>query len=305
MLRSVILAAAGSKRMEQLVSSASLTAAVVRRFVAGTTLEDAVEIARGLHVDGYNTTIDFLGEDVVDPAGADAVTAAYCALLRELHYCQATPFAEVSVKLSALGQRFDLQRAIANAATICQVAQEVGTTVTLDAEDHTTIDAALDALGVLRKEYPDTGAVVQAYLRRTEADCRDLAMPGSRVRLCKGAYAAPESVAYQARHEVDRSYVRCLNVLLAGAGRPMFATHDARMVAIASERAYHYRRNVDTFEFQMLLGAYAQQRRELLGAGHTVRVYVPYGTAWYGYLMRRLAERPANLAFFLRTLVGL
>jgi len=289
--------------MERLVTATPSTAALARRFVAGTTTEDAIRVARGLHLDGCNTTIDFLSEDVTDSAGADAVTAAYCELLRELHRCQATPFAEVSVKLSALGQRFDVGRALANAAAICQVARDAGTTVTVDAEDYTTIDATLDALSLLRKEHPDTGAVVQAYLRRTEADCRDLATTGSRVRLCKGAYAAPESVAYQSRHEVDRSYVRCLNVLLAGAGRPMIATHDPRIIAIAMERAYHYRRGVDTFEFQMLLGAYANARRDLLNAGHNVRVYVPYGTAWYGYLMRRLAERPANVAFFLRALI--
>ncbi len=304
MVRSAILAAAGSKRMERLVTSAPPTAALMRRFVAGKTTEDAIDVARGLHVDGCNTTIDFLGEDVTDPAGAEVVTTSYGQLLRGLYHCQATPFAEVSVKLSALGQRFDPQRALGNAADICRVAHEAGTTVTLDAEDYTSIDATLETLSVLREEYPATGAVVQAYLRRAEADCRDLAAGGARVRLCKGAYAAPESVAYQARHDVDRSYVRCLNVLLAGAGRPMIATHDARIIAIAVERAYHYRRDTDDFEFQMLLGAHAALRRELLGAGHPVRVYVPYGTAWYGYLMRRLAERPANVAFFLRALVS-
>ncbi|MGH3544494.1 MAG: proline dehydrogenase family protein [Mycobacteriales bacterium] len=304
MVRSVILAAAGSAWVRRLISTAPPTAALVRRFVAGESAQEAIAVARGLHMDGCNTTIDFLGEDVTDAAGADAVTSAYTQLLRGLRECQATPFAEVSVKLSALGQRFDPQRALANAAAICQAARDAGTTVTIDAEDHTTIDAALDTLSLLRNEYPDTGAVMQAYLRRTEADCRDLATPGSRVRLCKGAYSAPESVAYQVRHDVDRSYVRCLNVLLAGAGRPMIATHDARIIAIATERAYHYRRSAEEFEFQLLLGAHVNARRDLLSAGHTVRVYVPYGAAWYGYLMRRLAERPANVSFFLRALAS-
>jgi Proline dehydrogenase len=144
--------------------------------------------------------------------------------------------------------------------------------------------------------------VLQAYLRRTEADCRELAHAGSRVRLCKGAYSEPESVAYQSRLDVDRSYVRCLNALLAGEGYPMFATHDPRLIAIAEERARWYDRTQESFEFQLLYGVRPGEQRRLSRAGYTTRVYVPYGTEWYGYLVRRLAERPANLAFFLRAL---
>ncbi len=302
MLRSAILAAADSTRIERMVSTTPLTQAVVRRFVAGVTTDSAVAAARTLHADGCNTSIDYLGEDVTDPAGAAAVTTAYCELLGALGEVDAAPFAEVSVKLSALGQSFDPQRAAASAALICQAAKDVGTVVTLDAEDYASIDATLETLEVLRADYPETGAVVQAYLRRAEADCKDLAVAGSRVRLCKGAYASPESVAYQKIHDVNRSFVRCLNVLLAGAGRPMIATHDATLIAIAIERAYYYRRNSESFEFQMLLGVHSKQRRDLRNAGHTVRIYLPYGAAWYQYLMRRLAERPANLAFFLRAL---
>ncbi len=171
-------------------------------------------------------------------------------------------------------------------------------------EDHTTTDASLDLLLRVRKDFPETGAVLQAYLRRTEADCRDLAVAGSRIRLCKGAYDEPESVAYQSDLEVSRSYVRCANVLLAGGGYPMFATHDPRLVAILEDRVRWYDRPVDTFEFQMLYGVRPVEQRRLAELGYAVRVYVPYGTQWYGYLMRRLAERPANTALFLRALVG-
>ncbi|MDT4920092.1 MAG: proline dehydrogenase [Pseudonocardiales bacterium] len=144
--------------------------------------------------------------------------------------------------------------------------------------------------------------MLQAYLHRTESDCRDLAYAGSRVRLCKGAYKEPASVAFQRRQEVDLSYVRCINALLEGDGYPMFATHDPRLIAIAAERAAASR--TTAFEFQMLYGIRPDEQRRLAAAGHTVRVYVPYGSEWYGYLMRRLAERPANLAFFGRALLS-
>jgi proline dehydrogenase len=189
-----------------------------------------------------------------------------------------------------------------NARTICRVARAVGTTVTLDMEDHTTTDATLRTLRELRKDYPETGAVLQAYLKRTETDCRDLAVEGSRVRLCKGAYEEPERVAFQSRAEVDRSYVRCLKVLMNGPGYPMVASHDPRMVEIAGELARRAGREKGSFEYQMLYGIRPHEQQRLADAGETVRVYVPYGQEWYGYLMRRLAERPSNLTFFLRSL---
>jgi proline dehydrogenase len=169
-------------------------------------------------------------------------------------------------------------------------------------EDHTTTDSTLEILAELRKDHPSTGAVLQAYLRRTEGDCRELAGAGSRVRLCKGAYAEPESVAFQSALDVDKSYVRCLNILMSGEGYPMVATHDPRLIAIAEDRARWFDRGTDEYEFQMLYGVRPEEQARLAGEGHTVRVYVPYGDQWYGYLMRRLAERPANLAFFGRAL---
>jgi proline dehydrogenase len=207
----------------------------------------------------------------------------------------------VSVKLSALGQKFDEKMAENNAREICAAAAAAATTVTLDMEDHTTTDATLETLSRLRVDYPTTGAVLQAYLRRTEADGRELATAGQRVRLCKGAYKEPEAVAYQSKVDVDKSYVRCMNILMSGAGYPMLATHDPRLVAIGEDRAKWFDRERDNFEFQMLYGIRpAEQDR--LAQDYTMRVYVPYGDQWYGYLMRRLAERPANLAFFARSL---
>jgi proline dehydrogenase len=221
-------------------------------------------------------------------------------LLARLHHAGLTPAAEVSVKLSALGQRIDERVAFEHARAICAAAAEAGTSVTLDAEDHSTTDATLETLFELRKDFPSTGAVLQAYLRRTEGDCRELATAGSRVRLCKGAYAEPESVAFQSALDVDKAYVRCLNILMSGEGYPMVATHDPRLIAIAEDRARWFDRSAGEFEFQLLYGVRPEEQARLSGAGQTVRVYLPYGEQWYGYLMRRLAERPANVALFAR-----
>ncbi|WP_375489655.1 proline dehydrogenase family protein [uncultured Jatrophihabitans sp.] len=314
MLRSTIMAASRNGRIEGLVTRAPVSRSVVKRFVGGADTDAAVDVTRELVADGRTVTLDHLGEDTTDRAQADAATTAYLELLGALEKEQLTERlglltarAEVSVKLSAVGQSLGAdgeQIAFENARTICAEARRVGATVTLDAEDHTTTDSTLDVLRRLRTEYPETGAVLQAYLRRTESDCRELAYAGSRVRLCKGAYAEPESVAFTRRADIDMSYVRCVNVLLAGAGYPMFATHDPTIIDIVAARAKTHDRAADQFEYQMLYGIRPDEQRRLAREGQIVRVYVPYGAQWYGYLMRRLAERPANLAFFARALVS-
>ena len=304
MLRSGILAAARSERVQAVVAGAPVSRAVVRRFVSGETADDAVRTARGLTAAGLAVSLDHLGEDVLDEAQASATVRAYLLLLEQLSAAGLTTGGrcEVSVKLSAVGLALDPQLALAHARTICAAAQAAGTTVTLDMEDATTTDATLAAHAELRRDHPGTGAVLQSYLHRTEADCSALATAGSRVRLCKGAYREPSSVAFQTADEVDRSYVRCLKVLMAGAGYPMVATHDPRLIAVAGALAAG--RAPGTYEYQMLYGVRPREQRRLAEAGETVRVYVPYGSQWYGYLMRRLAERPANVAFFLRALAG-
>jgi proline dehydrogenase len=302
MFRSVILAAAGSSQVERLVESVPLSRNMVSRFVAGTTTDDALRVTRELTGDGLAVTLDYLGEDTTTPEQAEASRDEYVAMLDALAAAALTPAAEVSLKLSALGQVFDEKLAEEHARAICAKASEAGTTVTLDMEDHTTTDSTLEILARLRVDFPTVGVALQAYLRRTEADCRELGVPGSRIRLCKGAYNEPESVAYQSRLDVDKSYVRCMNILMSGAGYPMVASHDPRLVAIAEDRAKWFDHSADEFEFQMLYGVRPEEQLRLVQAGYTVRVYVPYGTQWYGYLMRRLAERPANLAFFAKAL---
>jgi proline dehydrogenase len=306
MLRTTLLAAARSDQVRRLVEANPLTRPMVNRFIAGTTHEDAVAATGELREQGMSVTLDRLGEDTLDAGQAAATVRAYQQLLTELSAAGLAEWAEVSVKLSAVGQFLPVDGekiALENARQICEAAAAVGTTVTLDMEDHTTTDSTLGILADLRVDYPWVGAVLQAYLRRTEQDCRDLATAGSRIRLCKGAYAEPASVAFQAKQDVDRSYVRCLKILMAGPGYPMIATHDPRMVAIASDLADRSRRTPDSYEYQMLYGIRPEEQRRISAEGGRLRVYVPYGEQWYGYFMRRLAERPANLAFFVRSLL--
>ena len=307
LLREPLLLLSRSGLVKQLVSTMPVSAGIVKSYVPGETNESAVEATRGLVDDGLKVTLDFLGEDTLDVEQAEATVAAYVDVLKQLSTNGLSRSAEVSVKLSAIGQALpDVghKTALENARTICRAARNAGTTVTLDMEDHTTTDSTLAILRELRKDFPETGAVLQAYLHRTEADCRALAYEGSRVRLCKGAYNEPEEVAYQSRLDVDRSYVRCLKILFAGQGYPMVASHDPRIVEIAATLASRYGRAQGSYEFQMLYGIRPEEQRRLAKAGETVRVYVPYGQEWYGYLMRRLAERPQNLSFFVKSLIS-
>jgi proline dehydrogenase len=293
MLRSVFLAAAGSARLGRLVAAAPISKGLVRRFVAGDEVADTLRAGRELADDGLAVTVEHLGEVTRSEEQARAVRDEYLTLLGRLRSAGLTPAAEVSVKLSAVGQQLDEKLALEHARAICAAAAEAGTTVTLDAEDHTTTDSTLEILAELRKDHPETGAVLQAHLRRTEADCRELATAGSRVRLCKGAYAEPESVAFQAALDVDKAFVRSLNILMSGDGYPMIATHDPRLVAIAEDRARWFDRSADEYEFQMSYGVRTEEQARLAAEGHTVRVCLPYGPGWYGYLMRRLAEHPS------------
>jgi len=303
-LRTAVLAAARSPLVRRVVESGPFDP-LVGRFVAGTRDEDAVAAVRRLATDRY-VTVDHLGEDTTDRAQADAIVAAYLRLLVRLADEGLAHRTEVSVKLSALGQRLAVDAdkvALDSARRICAAAGAAGTTVTVDMEDHTTTDRTLQTVRDLRADFPWTGAVLQSQLRRTEGDCRDLAGPGSRVRLCKGAYDEPASVAYRTTHEVDRSYVRCLRVLMEGRGVPMVATHDPRLIEIARVLAARNERVPADWELQMLYGVRPRAQSELAAEGLRMRVYLPYGTEWFGYFMRRLGERPANMAFFARALL--
>lgn len=309
MLRRALLAASASTRIREVITTTPVTRDVVARFVAGETLEEVLGVTERLLADGLLTTIDYLGEDTADREQAVAVADEYVGLLTRLGRTglAAGGRAEVSVKPTAVGLGLGEQgekTALENIVRIAVAARNAGTTVTLDMEDSTWVDATLRLVAELRADFPDLGCVIQSYLRRSPADCAALATAGSRVRLCKGAYRAPDGVALAARHDVDLSFARCMRILMEGPGYPMLATHDPRLIQLAGVKADMVGRDRTGFEYQMLYGMRPAEQRRLAAGGARVRVYVPYGSDWYGYLVRRLAERPGNLAFFLRGLAG-
>ncbi|MGV9824068.1 proline dehydrogenase family protein [Gordonia sp. NPDC003429] len=307
-LRPVITKAAGSDRIKETSQRLSVTQSVVNRFVPGETEGDVLAAIGSALADGLSVTIDYLGEDTTDEAQASATTEAYLSLLQHMSTLDAAPGRlEVSLKLTALGQslpRHGRKIAEENAHTICAAARSAGVLVTVDAEDHTTVDERIDIVRSLRGEFPELGTVLQAYLRRTEDDCREFAASGARIRLCKGAYAEPAAVAYPDRAQIDEAYLRCLRILMKGNGYPMVASHDPTIIEAAQIIAAEFGREPGSWEHQMLYGIRTDEQRRLAAAGAGVRVYIPYGQEWYGYFVRRLAEKPANLGFFLRALVS-
>ncbi|MFT3860708.1 proline dehydrogenase family protein [Micropruina sp.] len=304
MLKTLLLGMSRTPAVQKAVVTFPPTRRVVDRFVAGETLDDCLRITRALVDQGLLATVDFLGEDTTTATQADRVTDTYVELLEALAAEGLTDEVEVSIKLSALGSLLTggYELALDNARVICAAAERLGTTVTVDAEDHTSTDATLRTVNTLREQYPWVGAVLQSMLYRTTADCGRHTQPGNRVRLCKGAYAGPSEVAHRATSAVERNYRRCATILLQGEGRPLFATHDDAMIEHALAEVRRLGRAADSFEVQMLLGVRSDEQRRLARLGHTVRVYVPFGTDWYAYFMRRLAERPANVGFLLRAL---
>jgi proline dehydrogenase len=308
-VRPAMLAASRADRLRRTVERSPVTRRVVRRFVPGDSIEDVLDAVAALRDSGRYVSIDYLGENVTSADDADVAVRTYLDLIDGLgrfgHRDDGVRPLEVSVKLSALGQSVERDGekiARENAWAICAAAQRAGMWVTVDAEDHTTTDSTLSTARDLRAEFPWLGLVLQAYLRRTRGDCEQFAAAGARVRLCKGAYDEPVSVAYRGVAEVTDSYLRCLRVLMAGRGYPMVASHDPAIIDAVPAIARESGRDAGDFEYQMLYGIRDGEQRRLVDAGNHVRVYVPFGTQWYGYFMRRLAERPANLAFFVRAL---
>jgi proline dehydrogenase len=309
-VRPAIMAAGRREGLRRTAERLPITRRVVHRFVPGETIESALNGVAALRESGRYVSVDYLGEDVTDADDAEVALQTYLNLIGELG--QSGGFGndgvrplEVSLKLSALGQSLERDGekiARENAWSICSAAQRVGVWVTVDAENHTMTDSTLSIVRDLRAEFPWLGTVLQAYLRRTLGDCEEFAASGARIRLCKGAYDEPASVAYRDDADVTDSYLRCLRVLMAGSGYPMVASHDPAIISAVHEIVAESGRRAGDFEYQMLYGIRDAEQRRLADAGNQVRVYVPFGTRWYGYFMRRLAERPANLAFFLRAL---
>jgi proline dehydrogenase len=313
LLRKPILAISDSAVVRGAISKAPITRSVVDRFVPGETTADAVAAVVALRAKGLQVTLDHLGEDHADRATADATVAAYLELIDALSAAGQVSGAEVSVKLSAVGQALLASPelpdggnayALAGARRIADAAYAAGARMNLDMEDNTTVDQTLEVLFELRRTHPDVGVAIQAMLLRTPKDLAELTGPGSRVRLVKGAYNEQADVAFTDPDQVDLAYVRAMKYLMYGKGYPMIGSHDPRMVAIAAKLASDAGRTPDRWEHQMLYGIRTDEQERLVKEGKTMRVYVPYGADWYGYFTRRLAERPANLTFFLRSLAG-
>ena len=305
MLGPVILAASRSDRMRRLISAAPVTKQVVDRFIPGESVDDVVPIIEDLTGRGLELTMDVVGEDITTPEQAAAARDAYLTLIDRLSDLGLGERVEMSVKLSMFGQALDggHELALANVRPVVEAAAAIGTTVTLDAEDHTTLDSMFAIHEELRKDFPQTGCVIQAYLFRTEADARRLAEAGSRVRLVKGAYKEPKTIAFQAKADVDAAFVRIMKLLLKDGVYPAIATHDPAMIAATKAYAAEIGLPRDGFEFQLLYGVRRDLQAALVAEGYRVRIYIPFGREWFPYFMRRLGERPANALFVLKSIL--
>ena len=303
-LRSGLLWLSRRRSIGRLATRLPVTRSMVARFVAGETLAEALDALERLRAAGLRTTIDVLGEAVTTTADAATAADEYLAALDAL--AERGLDRNVSVKLSQMGLEMDPEACRTNLRRILERAAETEAFVRFDMEDHTTTDATLDLWRELRPINAgrgDSGVVIQAALRRSAADVDGLIAEAARIRLCKGAYVEPAAVAFPDKDDVDAAYWSLMERLLVDGAFPALATHDERLIGRAVAFTREHGIAPDRFEFQMLYGVRRDLQDRLVKAGFGVRVYVPFGTQWYPYFMRRLAERPANVAFVLRSIL--
>lgn len=288
-------------RVEELVTNSKLTQGVVNRFIAGDELEDAMSAIRALNAKGIGGILDFLGEGVNDLEGAQAAADDY---LRAIKRVEETGVdTTISIKPTQLGLSFDKGQCIDHLRRIAAQATAVGMRVEVDMEQSAYVLDTLDVFRILQTDYPDMRLAVQAYLRRTPVDLETFAAVKPRIRLVKGAYAEPDEVALQHNDEIDAQYRFLIDWLFEKGTDPGIATHDTKLIDHARYAALAAGCDKEGFEIQMLYGVRTKLQEELAAQGYRVRIYVPYGSAWYPYLMRRIAERPANIRFFVRALI--
>ncbi len=299
-LRTLLLALSHQRALGEAAVRIPVTRPMVGRFVAGQSLPEALEVLERIRDEGFVATVDVLGESVSSVDAAEAAAGRYLETLDAL--AARGLERNVSMKLTQMGLDIGHDVARDNVARILRKAEELDAFVRIDMEDHTKTDATLALWREVRPIHPATGIVVQSALRRTEADVDAINAERGRVRLCKGAYNEPASVAYPDKADVDRAYARIAEKLLRDGDQPAFATHDTAMINHVIRFARAERIDRDRFEFQMLYGVRRDLQERLMRAGYRVRLYVPYGTQWYPYYMRRLAERPANVLFMLRAM---
>ena len=271
------------------------------RFVAGVTLDHALAVVRSLNGQGMTATLDHLGENVSSRDAAREAARTYASDLRAI--AGAGLESNISIKLTQLGLDLDEEFTYENALTVVSQAAELKTFVRIDMEGSAYVQRTLDTFYRLFERHPNVGIVIQSYLYRSKDDLERLLRVGARVRLVKGAYLENSAVAYQDKAEVDRNYVALMKMLLDSGTYPAIATHDPAMIAATRDYARQNAKGSESFEFQMLYGIRRDLQTQLVHDGYRMRIYVPYGTEWYPYLMRRLAERPANVMFVTRGLV--
>jgi proline dehydrogenase len=298
--RDTVLGVTTQPAVEQFVVGHALARPLRDRFVAGETLDAALAVTRGLNAAGLRVSLDHLGEDVRDGAAADAAVGAYAGLVAAIS--REGVKSGISIKLSQLGLRLDPAACLARLERVLAAAARAGVFVRIDMESSAYTQATLDLLRAVRQRYQNVGVVLQAYLYRTPEDLADVLAMGATVRLCKGAYREPPDVAYASKAEVDAQYVHLARTLLEADTYAALATHDPVLIARVRAYANALGRSRDSFEFQMLYGVRRDLQDALRRDGYRVRIYVPYGREWYPYLTRRLAERPANLLFLVRSL---
>ena len=303
LLRGPMLALAAHPRVEGLVRKSGFSRGLVRRFIAGEDLDAALGAARRIADQGLTTTLDQLGENVATADEARTAVGSYVEILRRMAAAGLEP--NISVKLTMLGLDLGDDVARENMLRILAVAREVAGFVRIDMEGSAYTERTIAITEALHDWFPaEVGTVIQSYLRRSADDVERMIRRNARVRLVKGAYAEPAAVAFQDRREVDAAYDRLSARLLAGGTYPAIATHDPALIRAAKDHAARLGIAPERWEFQMLYGVRRDEQAALKAAGYRVRVYVPYGTQWYPYFTRRIAERPANALFVLRQLVS-
>jgi proline dehydrogenase len=299
-IRSAVLAVTNRSITKKMITETAVGKAVARRFVAGDTLESAIEVTKDLNAEGMRVSLDHLGEHVTGIEEAESARDSYLDCLEEIAVYDLD--ANISIKLTQLGMGIDNVVAARNLDKIAAAARIAGTTVTVDMEESDHTQTTFELYTAAQSEHGNLGIAVQSYLYRTAGDLDRVIPLGGHIRLCKGAYAESDTVAYQSGADVNASFDRLGVLLMESPGvKPAIASHDDARLAKVLASSEH---RDEPWEIQMLYGIRRDRQAEFVAMGHEMRVYVPYGEAWYPYLTRRMAERPANVLFFMRALVG-
>jgi len=298
MLRSTLLKLAESPGVAKWVTSNEKTRRMARRFVAGETLDEAIEAARNCNNAGMFATLDYLGEHCANTSDAQRARDAYLEIFERIH--KEGLHANVSCKLTQLGLDLNADFCQGLVVSIVEAAARFESFLRVDMEGSAYTQRTLELVKRVRARNPAVGTVIQSYLLRSESDVNELLAYGCRIRLCKGAYKEPPDVAYPHKRDVDFNYIRLMKILLPSGFYHAIATHDPRMIAETIRWAASKQITKDDFEFQMLYGIRTDLQKRLVKDGYRLRIYIPFGKDWFPYFMRRLAERPANIGFFLR-----